>query len=79
MTRVIQRGWQESQRWVEQLRTREGKSGRHHQHRGCEHVVGVRLGLVAGLALEVGQELKLDLGLGMGVELGLVVGLALEV
>ena len=44
----------------------KGESGRHDQHRGVEQVVGVRLGLVAGLALEVGLELKLDLGLGMG-------------
>ena len=41
--------------------------------------MGVWLGLVAGLALEGGLELELDLGLGMGVGLGLVAGLALEV
>ena len=36
------------------------------------------MGLVAGLALEVGLELELDLGLGLGMGLGLVAGMELR-
>ena len=48
----------------------KGESGRHDQHRGSEQVVGVRLGLVAGLALRARPKVRLERGLllreGMG-------------